>query len=42
MMTSWEVRHLLHQKKKLRNDDEPPDLPSSVTPKKKNKEMTMS
>jgi hypothetical protein len=38
---SWEVRsHLLHLRKKPRNDDKPPSLPSFATPKKKNKEMT--
>ncbi len=35
-------RHLMHLRKKLRNDDEPSNLPSSTTHEKKNKEMTMS
>ncbi len=38
---SWEVRHrLLHLRKKPRNDDKLPSLPSFATPQKKNKEMT--
>lgn len=41
MTMSWEVRRrLLHLRKKPRNDDKPPSLPSFATPKKKNKEMT--
>jgi len=32
----------LHLRKKLRNDNKPPGSPSSITPEKKNKEMTIS
>jgi hypothetical protein len=36
-------RHLLHLRKKIkRNDNEPPNSPSSATPEKKNKEMMTS
>ncbi len=35
-------RHLLHLRKKQKNDDEPSGLPSSTTPEKKNKEITTS
>jgi len=44
MTTSWETRrhHLLHLRKKLRNDDKPFSWPSSVTLDKKTKKMMMS
>ncbi len=43
MMTSQGVRHhLLHLRKKPKNDDKPFGLSSSLTPEKKNKEMTMN
>jgi len=33
-------RRFLHLRKKLKNDDKPPDSPSFATLEKKNKEMT--
>jgi hypothetical protein len=44
MTTSWETRrhHLLHLRKKLRNDDKPFSWPSSATLDKKTKKMMMS